>query len=681
MLKNIIFAIVQTLLFCYTLIRINFGGICSMKLFDKTYSVSIFLEKNTEEAVLLAARDLQSDLRKISGKENGFDIKSGTSPFAINVITSGDGTPESYTVTVTSDSVEIVGSDVLGTVYGIYAFSGKCLGVIPIHKFVDVFPASREEMEIANTELTSPERKVRFRGWFLNDEDLLTEWKISGGKRNIDYPFYGDVMDPSVLDMVLEAALRMEINLVIPSSFVDIVNPAEEELIKTAVRRGMYVSQHHVEPVGVSYFAADNYMKAKGYETETVSFIQNRERMEEIWRHYIERWAKYGKNVIWQLGLRGKADQAVWKSDPNVPTDESARGAIITDAIATQHRIISETLGHSDFVSTSTLWLEGAALYGGGYISLPKGTIVIFSDIGYNQMLGNDFYTTARKPEDKYGIYYHVGYWVQGPHLAEGTDLRKMEFSYREAAKMNSLDYAILNVSNLRPLHFSAWLSSKLLLDPMNSSVKELAEDQLLWFFGDDAPAVSPILWDYYDTIADRGKGEIIYNCKRSGFDYRDFGELPYPERPLTDGTIRYAIGKSLHKKDTDYTESTEDFRKTLEENLPKWEALAKRAEGIQLRDENKLYFEQFLKFEIFYMMQMTRAAIACRALMDTSQINELDSARECALAAFDSIVEARKILEIGKWENWHRGEKKIGIIKWIADVEKAYKKRKAELE
>jgi hypothetical protein len=30
----------------------------------------------------------------------------------------------------------------------------------------------------------------KYRGWFINDEDLLTEWYESSGRRNIDYPYY-----------------------------------------------------------------------------------------------------------------------------------------------------------------------------------------------------------------------------------------------------------------------------------------------------------------------------------------------------------------------------------------------------------------------------------------------------------------------------------------------------------
>jgi len=305
---------------------------------------------------------------------------------------------------VDDEKVVITGSDILGTIYGIYAFATTCLHIMPTYRMTDVFPEKRENLELKPQTFKSKKRQVRFRGWFINDEDLLSDYKISGGKRYIDYPYYQNVMATDVLDMVLETALRLEINLIIPASFLNIDNPDEAILAETVCRRGLYISQHHVEPMGVSYFAADDYVKKYGKEGETVSFITNRSRMEEMWRYYAKKWAKYGKQVVWQLGLRGKADQAVWKADPSAPISMEGRGQIISDAIQTQYEIVKEVLGHNEFYSTSTLWDEGSELYGKGYLKLPHNTIAIFADFGTDQMMGEDLYNTPCKEDEKYGI-------------------------------------------------------------------------------------------------------------------------------------------------------------------------------------------------------------------------------------------------------------------------------------
>lgn len=114
----------------------------------------------------------------------------------IRIRTLHGGEPESYAVSVTDEGVTVTGADSLGTAYGIYAFSTKCLEVLPVYRMVDVFPEIREELVLENRDFSSEKRQVRFRGWFVNDEDLLTEFKISGGRRRLDYSFYQDVIFP-----------------------------------------------------------------------------------------------------------------------------------------------------------------------------------------------------------------------------------------------------------------------------------------------------------------------------------------------------------------------------------------------------------------------------------------------------------------------------------------------------
>ena len=54
-----------------------------MKLFDKNYDTYIVLEHDTDEAVRLAAIDLQRNLRQLSGKLKGFNIVNGDHQYGI----------------------------------------------------------------------------------------------------------------------------------------------------------------------------------------------------------------------------------------------------------------------------------------------------------------------------------------------------------------------------------------------------------------------------------------------------------------------------------------------------------------------------------------------------------------------------------------------------------------------
>lgn len=638
-----------------------------MKLFDLYRDTVILLPEGACEAVVLAARDLQRDLRRLSGHERGFEIcTGGERRGAIAVETVGKGEREAYTVSVTEDGVLIRGSDVLGTVFGIYAFSTKCLGVLPVHRMVDRFPQVRETMTLPACAFSSAERPVRFRGWFINDEDLLTEFRISGGHRDIDYPFYADVVDVEVLDMVLETALRLEINLIIPASFVDICNPDEEKLVRAVTRRGLYISQHHVEPVGVSYFGADAYLKAHGAEEETVSFIGNRARMEEIWHHYIEKWAQYGEQVVWQLGLRGKADRAVWQNDPSVPLSMEGRGGIITDAIATQHRIICETLGTGDFYSTATLWNEGSELYGKGYLQLPKGTVPVFADFGLDQMLGDDFYTTVREPDRRYGIYYHAGYCTLGPHLTEGCSPMKMAYNYRAAAERDSLYYSILNISNVRPLHIFAMMNARMMCCPQTFDAEEELARLDGELFGKAGAAVNVLRRGYYDSFADFGEEPLRYMAKSICFYYRDYGDLSFIRNPATDGQLTFFCKNLLSGKEYRKTAlPTKETLAVLRHSAARFGELYRKACEIEqtIPEEARLYFTQFLKYQIRHMQLLTEWCVGCMGLMDRElPTSERVLQGEAACACLTKLLEERRVLEMGQWEHWHRGDKKINV-------------------
>lgn len=623
-------------------------------LFDSLKTASICVE-NTAEAIMLAVSDLRRNLLELSGRSEGFELCEGGN---IRILTIG-GEPESYTVEISDGGVRIAGGDLLGTVFGVYAFATKALGISPTYRLTDVFPKQRESMTLENAVYRSAKRNIRFRGWFLNDEDLLTEFKDSGGVRDIDYYWYHTTMHCDVLDMIIETALRLEINLMIPSSFVDIDNPDEEKLVEAVYRRGMYISQHHVEPLGVSYFGATGYMKKRGIEGE-VSFITNRPVMEEIWRYYAKKWAKYGDRLIWQLGLRGRADEAVWKRDKSVPLDDGGRGALISDAIFTQYGIISETLGGKGFFSTATLWLEGARLYGGGHLRLPDSTIAIFSDIGLDQMLGDDFYSVKRRKDRKYGIYYHVAFYGRGPHLADTCNPLKMVFSYKEASKYDSLTYSIVNVSNVRPLHYSVTANAELMKDAEAFDYEKFADEFHRFHFGEAAELVRGLRDRFYLSCADLGEELLEYLCNKDGFHYHGYGDLPFVRYTADDGDL-YMAGKRILKGGG----KPYECRNALKSSLDRFERLFEDMAAAQqyIPDEGLDYYRRFLLWQTEYMLLSTKWCIACYEMDDIDE-NERAEIGKKAVSYLERILDGRKIEAHGKWDGWHKGDTKLDVKK-----------------
>ncbi|MDR2117544.1 MAG: glycosyl hydrolase 115 family protein, partial [Planctomycetaceae bacterium] len=487
-MKNLLFLLSFVFIFFVLFINTKFVNAEQLERFVLASPLSqavIYVAETEPECVRIAVQDLIGDVKKITGIELK---KTNSVPKDGSVLIIGTtGISECDTVLknlkfelpenfaskwecfciekMSPNQLVICGSDERGTMFGIYDFIEKQLGVDPFYFWKDREPAKRSEISFQEISVTSKEPTFRYRGWFINDEDLLTKWKEGGGKRFIDYPFYAQVTHPEVLNHVVEALVRNKFNLMIPASFLDILNPAEEELIKTVTRRGLFITQHHIEPLGVSAFGYFNYWKAKDGTKPLFSFYSNREKLLEVWNVYAKRWSKYQNNIIWQLGLRGIADRPMWYADPNVPKTNQERGKIISDAIAAQQEIIRKYDSRVNPPFTVTLWMEGSQLFHQRFLTIPKEALIVFSDNSPGWRFQNDFYSIQRIPSQNYGIYYHHQLWGSGPHLAQGISPRWTYIVFKEAVDFSSSGYAILNASNVREFVLGLSASGKMLYD------------------------------------------------------------------------------------------------------------------------------------------------------------------------------------------------------------------------
>ncbi len=430
---------------------------------DRT--ASILVPPGEPECVRLAAEDLVRDVARITGRTPAFAQGAGDAGVVLASLNRPEsaamleklapgfagglaGKWEAFRVETVGSRLIVAGSDERGTMFGLYTFIEEQLGVDPLGFWTSRAPRPRATLEWDRVRIVSDGPAFKFRGWFINDEDLLTEWRESGGTRRIDYPYYGQVVNREVMRAVAESLVRSRFNLIIPASFIDILNPPEAALLEECARRGVFLSQHHVEPLGVSAFAYFNYWKARGRDLK-YSYYSHPAEVREVWRVYAEKWAAH-PNVIWQLGLRGIADRPMWMADPATPQSDAERGRLISDAMAEQVRILDEGVPRRPRIMSTTLWAEGSALNRLGLLTIPTNTIVVFADNSPGWKWQEDFHSTPRDPRNTYGVYYHHGLIGSGPHLAQVPSPRKTHECMRTAMEKGAGTYAIFNVGNIR---------------------------------------------------------------------------------------------------------------------------------------------------------------------------------------------------------------------------------------
>lgn len=667
-------------------------------------AATVVIGAGEPECVRLAVQDLVNDVRKITGRTLPVETARPGKRYQRAVLV---GTvarsglverylPQSRTLAgqwenalgqSVGTNLVLAGSDERGTMFALYQFMEQYLGVDPLYFWSDREPAKRPRLSWNAVSFRQTTPTFRYRGWFINDEDLLTEWQPSTGKRRIDYPFYGQVVDSTSMDHVVEALVRLRQNLLIPASFIDIRNPAEAALVRKAARRGVFVSMHHVEPLGVSAFTFFNYWREKaglplngkaGAGIPLFSYYSSRPQLEEVWRVYAAEWARY-PNVIWQVGLRGIADRPMWLADPGMPQTDADRGRLISEAIQTQLQFIRQVDKRPNLPITTTLWAEGSVLNKAGHLKIPQGVTVVFSDNSPGWRMQDDFRNTPREPGRTYGVYYHHQLWGSGPHLVQIVPPARTYTVLREVHQKGDTAYAITNVSNLREFVLGMDATARMLT---NFNGFRTDSFQSSWFenhYGNGAPAVQQAYQTYFDgfVLNSRTGTPILMDGQMRGIA---LGQLRELRLQLTDSAA-YAAQAKQSKAETEESRWIKSALADLGSETLDTEALLKRvvaqksahqrADSLarlaipHLTADERKFLESNLMSSLDLMLGLEtwlEAVLHARIAAGSSQMADVEANLKRAVAAFDQMQRGQQRVATGKWKDWYRGDKKMNL-------------------
>lgn len=544
---------------------------------------------------------------------------------------------------------------------GVYAFCRHALAVDPTYHFTDLPRPKKSLAQVKAFTGRDAGPAFRHRGWFVNDEDLLTEWAPPSGKRFNDYPFYNDVPALSTVDQVAETAARLGMNFIIPASLVNIFNPDEAALLDTAQKRGLAVSQHHVEPVGVSAFTYKAYWKAKGQDP-LFSFWSERERMIEVWAASIERWSR--RDTIWALGLRGAGDRPLWLSDPSIPRDDATVGRLISDAIATQRALIRKANPDKPQTLTTVMWAEGAALLAGGHLEIPDDVTVIFSDNSPGAKMQADF-AMPRAASKTYGVYYHQQLWSSGPHLAQAVPPRVTRQVIDQVRRTGANTLALVNCSNVREFTLGlTLLSDQLNLSTASSTIVSLCS---AWYGKRHGPTVAGLydqLFAAYVTDPGDPTRQLFLDGHLKQMGTRLIGDLNGGQ----------TTGHQAPREDTDAV------RLWAAKSLSSMLAVEPSGENLALLRTQQVRFQRtaaaaravlphlparqsaLLKSNILAQAELMAGLSDWVLELARARGENARSGLENALRAIEKANAAKALAAEGRFADWYRGDRKMNI-------------------
>lgn len=489
---------------------------------------AILIDEQEDAGVRIAARNLQSDFERVTGKA----AELLSQPDAKRMIIVGTldsryirllakakkidasllkGKNEKYLLTVVSaplpgieEALVIAGSDKRGTIYGIYELSEQ-IGVSPWYDWADVPVERHRNLSMVRGTYTAGEPAVKYRGIFLNDEaPCLTGWvKHTYGTDYGDHRFYA---------RVFELILRLRGNFMWPAMWSWSFYADDPENSKTAHEMGIIMGTSHHEPM------ARNHQEwaRKRKEYGVWDYASNQQVIDRFFREGIERAA--GTEDLITIGMRGDGDAPMGgkegEDDKYVSRDrENMR--LMEKIFKNQRRIIKEVTGKAPEKRPQVwaVYKEVQRYYDMG-LRVPDDVIMLLSDDNWGNVRRLPDAVERQRPGG-WGMYYHVDY-VGAPRNTKWLNVTPIQNMWEQLQL--TYDYGVdklwvLNVGDLKPMEYPITLFLDMAWNPTRLTAANLLEHTHRFCaqqFGEEQAKEAARILNLYSKYAGRVTPEML---------------------------------------------------------------------------------------------------------------------------------------------------------------------------
>jgi Glycosyl hydrolase family 115 len=624
-------------------------------------STTILLDSGQPVPIRLAAQDLAADMEKVFGtapKIVASESQMGTVSIVLGDENPGvapadhDSAPEAFSITSGGSRPQVIrlaGSDVRGTLYGIYQFSQHYLGVDPMYYWTDHEPARHSSLPIpAHVDDRFSAPIFRYRGFFINDEDLLTGWASGETKDHTGISL-------AVWNKICETILRLKGNMIVAGTW-PFPNDPQDHVVQ---ERGLLLNQHHAEPLGVNF--------SRWPHEVPYNFTADPQYIENAWKNAVAAYPG-DQEILWEIGLRGLSDQPYSALDPSVRGNEPAQGRLISKAIADQIEIVRAKYPKAVFITD--LWAEGNHLMRQGDLIIPPDVITVWADSGYGYM-GDDGQAKAGQ-----GAYIHVAmYNGRANQLSELTPVSRLFDSLGRFEKAGATSFLLVNTSDIRPVTMGA--SAVLDFGWKGESIGSSDQFYRNWSaeeFGAKAasqvaavykayfqapaslPGNPPLPYgdNYYHTAA----RQILRGTMIQYPIYHLPGQAPFWTQPGV-APIPWNSAPILDQAEREI--------RACGDAEPRWDAVWKQAQAAAplVAPDRRLFYQAGVLTMIAINRDSNRMLLALSqavvALHNGDHAQAVARTNQ-ALQAIDELKQSESAAEYGKWRNWYRGDWLTGV-------------------
>lgn len=473
----------------------------------------IYLSAGEPEPIQRAAKDLQRDLKNVLGADSPIRdrldprqsdagiVIAGTAPEFASFRNPAISGRESHGVFTRGQYVVLQGADMRGTIYAIYTFSERFLGVPPLWVWSSWQSAKKGSLAIpAGTDIRFPSPYVRWRVCKLNDQDLLRPWRAKS---------------PENYEAALETILRLKMNgladddgtMMDPECFD---HPYQARLsFRLARDRGLAVMGTHTDILGSSLNHWDLYWRKIRKQNPPKLTVADTASLEEFWGYHVETGIREKLEMIWLIGFRGHRDTPFWKETfadaMDAPATDAERAGVIEEMMARQITLLKKATADPAPLMHMDLWNENSNFFVQGLLHAPEepNLILVFCGALRNHFPAADIRGYRNDQGRPIGYYLNFEYTSSGPHLAQAEGPWRMEQNYRmvNARSGRPLDLSIVNVGNLREYVLELSANARMMWDFDGYSTGAFMHEFCAQYFRPaNAPRVAALYRDFYNT-------------------------------------------------------------------------------------------------------------------------------------------------------------------------------------
>jgi len=472
---------------------------------NKNEVASIYIDQNADPLVVWAVNELATDIQEITGQKPNI-ITSQKTPNEKGIYIGHidenrfksykkskkglSGSWEKFSISTEKNNLYIVGSDVRGTVYGIFETAEK-LGVSPWKWWADVHNIKKQKLVLSiPSEGITENPSVQFRGIFLNDEDWgLQPWAAKTFEKET-----GDI-GPKTYEKIFQLLLRLKANTIWPA-----MHESTKAFFKIEGNKEMAQKYHillgtsHAEPM-----LRNNVDEWKKETMGAFNYFTNSENINKYWQDRLNEVRDSKAEAAFTLGIRGVHDSQM----EGAKSTEEAK-EMVEKVIVKQREMLASTFKKpiTSIPQVMIPYKEVLELYNKG-LKVPEDVTLMWTDdnYGYIRRISDE---KEQKRIGGGGVYYHLSYWGR-PHdylwlssMQPGLIWSEMSKAYANGDQK----MWIVNVGDIKPAEYDLEFFMDLAWDINSIKPDGIHEHLTTWASREfnDAVAndVSNVMSEYY---------------------------------------------------------------------------------------------------------------------------------------------------------------------------------------